>query len=564
MPARVLIIGLDGATLDLIEPWAADGSLPHLARLMAAGAWGPLRSTVPPSTFPAWTSLMTGVNPGQHGIYDFTRRLPGSYRVEFLNATYRQRPSAWRLLSESGLRVGVIGLPATYPPEPVSGIVISGFDSPVATRIDRSFVHPTQSYDEIRRAVGPYLITDFQELRIGPSWHEMALRKLIRAARRRTEIAAYLLDREPWDCFAVHFGESDTVAHHFWAFHDPRSPRHQPARVADLGQAVATVYRALDHAVGELLARAGHGTTAMVVSDHGSGGTGDRVLYLNRWLEHQGWLRFDARRGFGQRALGGLNRLATALPARLQEWVIRGPLRSLVGRWESGRRLGAIAWEDTCAFSEEVNTFPAIWLNVCGREPLGTVAPGDQYERLRDEILARLLAWRNPDSGEPIVERAWTREELYWGPAVEHAPDIVLQPALDCGYSYTLLSSRGRPGASIRTLAPVEHLGAKGASMNGSHRPSGVLILAGAGVRPGAQLRDAHITDVAPTLLHLLGVPLPRYLDGRVLADALMLAEEARPGHTLAEPGALPAPRPYSAGQAATVGGRLRGLGYQG
>jgi predicted AlkP superfamily phosphohydrolase/phosphomutase len=113
MPARVLIVGLDGATLDLIEPWAAAGDLPNLARLMRAGAWGRLRSTNPPATFPAWTSLMTGVNPGKHGIYDFTRRVEGTYRVEFLNATYRQQPSAWQHLSQACKRVAVIGLPAT-------------------------------------------------------------------------------------------------------------------------------------------------------------------------------------------------------------------------------------------------------------------------------------------------------------------------------------------------------------------------------------------------------------------------------------------------------------------
>ena len=292
MPARVLIIGLDGATFDLIEPWT--DSLPCLARLMDQGSWGRLRSTLPPATFPAWTSLMTGVNPGQHGIFDFTRRVSGPggarpYRIEFINATYRQRSTIWRLLSQAGRRVGVMGLPATYPPEPVNGFLISGFDSPVTTGIDRSFVHPPGLYDEILRAVGPYEITDFQELHIGPGWHTMALRKLLHAARRRTQIAAYLLDRELWDCFMVHFGESDTVAHHFWAFHDRHSPRRAATRcdedtAADLRDAIHTVYRALDRAIDELLAHATEDAIVMIVSDHGSGGTGDQVLYLNRWL----------------------------------------------------------------------------------------------------------------------------------------------------------------------------------------------------------------------------------------------------------------------------------------
>jgi predicted AlkP superfamily phosphohydrolase/phosphomutase len=573
VPARVLMLGLDGATLDLIEPWAADGSLPNLARLMAAGAWGRLRSTTPPATFPAWTSLMTGVNPGQHGIYDFTRRLPGTYRVEFLNATYRRRPSAWRLLSAAGRRVAVIGLPATYPPEALNGLLISGFDAPLATGIDRSFVQPPELYDEIRRVVGRYEITDFQELRIGPGWHEMALQKLLHAAGRRTQVAAYLLDRELWDCFFVHFGESDTVAHHFWALADPGSPRYDRERGAGLGHAIHTVYCALDRAVGELLARAAGDasspeSTVLIVSDHGSGGTGERVVHLNRWLEQQGWLRFAPPRPAG-RAAAGFKRLGLALPASLQEWAFRGPLCGLAGRLESGARLGGIDWAATRAFSEEVNTLPAIWLNVRGREPQGVVAPGAAYEQLRDEILARLAAWRDPASGEPVVARAWRREELYHGPAVAGAPDIVLEPALDAsascgigqGYAYTFLSSRGQRGEPIRRLAPDERLGAKGGSMNGSHRPDGVLILAGAGVRPGVQLLAAHIVDVAPTLLHLLDVALPADLDGRVLAEALLPAGPLRVGGPGA--GELPPPNPYSAAQAAAVRERLRGLGYQ-
>jgi predicted AlkP superfamily phosphohydrolase/phosphomutase len=568
MPTRVLILGLDGATFDLIEPWAADGSLPHLARLMAEGAWGRLRSTVPPATFPAWTSLLTGVNPGQHGIFDFTQRIPGTYRIEFINATHRRRPPVWRLLSNTGQRVGVMGFPATYPPEPVNGFLLSGFDAPVATGIDRSFVHPPALYDEIRRAVGPYEITDFQELQIGPGWHQMALDKLLHAAHRRTEIAAYLLAREPWDCFLVHFGESDTVAHHFWAFHDPNSPRYDERRAAHLSHAIHTIYQALDVAVGELLVHAGDHATVLIVSDHGSGGTGERVIHLNHWLAHQGWLRFAPRRA-AEQVTGWLKRLGMTLPTWLQEWSFRGPMRRVVNRLESSSRLGGIDWSNTRAFSEEVNTLPGIWLNLRGREPQGTVEPGAEHEHLRDQILARLAEWRNPETDEAVVAHAWRREELYHGPAVETAPDIVLEPALDRGYAYTFLRSPapggpggGQAGEPIRKLAPHDRLGAKGGSMNGSHRPDGVLILAGGGVQPGAHLVGAHITDAAPTLLHLLDMPLPAHLDGRVLVEALVPGDPARTGSAVAE--ATPPPTPYSAEQAVMVRQRLESLGYRG
>jgi len=563
MPARVLIIGLDGATFDLIGPWSSE--LPHLTQLMERGAWGRLRSTVPPATFPAWTSLMTGVNPGQHGIFDFTRRVPSTYRLEFINSTYRRQPSAWRLLSQAGCRVGVMGLPATYPPETVNGILISGFDSPVATGIDQSFANPPELYAEIQQAVGRYEITDFQELHVGPGWHETALRKLLHAAHRRTEIAAYLLDREQWDCFTVHFGESDTVAHHFCAFHDAASPRYDPERAADLGHAIRTIYRVLDGAVGELLARAAAGVspgevTVMIVSDHGSGGSGGRVIHLNRWLAQQGWLRFRPLSAV-RWPVEWMKRLGLALPVALQQWAFRGPMHRAVGHLESRARLGGIDWSTTSAFSEEVNTFPGIWLNVRGREPLGVVEPGEEYERLRDDILARLLQWQVPETDEPVIAHAWRREDVYHGPAVELAPDIVLEPALDEGYAYTFLSSHSQEGVPIRTLSRAERLGAKGGSMNGSHRPDGVLIMAGGGVRPGVRLSGAQITDVAPTLLHLVGVPLPANLDGRVLAEALLQCGEV--GTSAASSNQDAAPSPYSSEQAEAVARRLRGLGYQ-
>ena len=568
MSSRVLMLGLDGATFDLIEPWVSDvdsscasgPSLPNLARLMDAGAWGALRSTVPHATFPAWTSLMTGVNPGKHGIFDFTRRIPGTYRVEFINSTCRQQPSVWRLLSLAGRRVAVIGMPATYPPEALNGVCISGFDSPVATGIDRSFVYPPQLYDEIRQAVGPYEITDFQEIDISPAWHETALRKMLHALRRRTEIAAYLLDREPWDCFFVHYGESDTVAHHFWAFHDPDSPRYDEQRARQWGSAILTVYRALDEAIGELLDRCGPETTVLIVSDHGSGGTGERLAYLNRWLAEQGWLSFAPVNAAG-RAMARLKRSGLALPVPLQEWAFRGPLRHAVSRVESSARLRGIDWEGTRAFSEEVNTLPAIWLNVRGRDPQGVVSSGAEYERLLAEILTRVTGWRNRSTGQKVISRAWSREALYRGVAVELAPDIVLEPALDRGYSYTFLSSGGRPGPALEMLSPSERLGAKGGSMNGSHRPDGVLLLSGAGVPTGVRLTGCHITDVAPTLLQLLDVPVPRGLDGQVLGDALLAGDHRRDGSP--DEDASRSPRPYSDEQAEAVGRRLQGLGYQ-
>ena len=217
---RLVIIGLDGGTFDLILPWIKAEKLPSIAKVINASSYGRLSSTHPPSTFPAWTTFMTGKNPGKHGIYDFTQHKKNAYGIQFINSTFRRGKTLWQILSECGKRVGVLGLPATYPPEPINGFIICGFDSPVTTGIDSSFTYPKELYRELKKQLGPYTITDFQEIRIEEGWHEQALTKIVQTLDRKAAYAEYLLKKEPWDCFMVLFGESDTVSHHFWMFHD--------------------------------------------------------------------------------------------------------------------------------------------------------------------------------------------------------------------------------------------------------------------------------------------------------------------------------------------------------
>src|SRR2546428_9693082 len=245
---------------------------------MKRGAWGRLRSTVPPATFPAWTSLVPGANPGRHGIFDFSARVPGTYRVRFVDGSHRRAPALWTWFWAAGRGVAVLTVPATYPPEPVAGVMVSGFDSPLATAIEGSFVHPRALYPEIERLVGRLPFADFQEIATGPGWHATALARLLDGIARRTTLARTLLGRERWGAFMVVFGESDTVAHHFWRFHDPRSPRHAPGPFAG---AIARVYEALDRAVGVLLAAAPPDTAGAGGSPPRNGGARAPALRLN-------------------------------------------------------------------------------------------------------------------------------------------------------------------------------------------------------------------------------------------------------------------------------------------
>jgi predicted AlkP superfamily phosphohydrolase/phosphomutase len=136
---KVIVIGLDGATLDLILPWVQKGLLPNFQRIIKKGIWGHLTSTIPPFTAPAWTSFMTGKNPGKHGIYDFMVREPGTYTSSSVNASFCDADSLWRIIGSEGKKVGVINVPMTYPPEEVNGFLISGMLTPSNTD---TFSHP--------------------------------------------------------------------------------------------------------------------------------------------------------------------------------------------------------------------------------------------------------------------------------------------------------------------------------------------------------------------------------------------------------------------------------------
>lgn len=498
----MLLIGLDGATWDVIEPIRE--ALPNLWRLRTEGTWARLNSTSPPMTLPAWSSILTGCRPETHGIVDFVRRDPGSYRLSFLDASHRRVPTIHRILSGAGHRVASIAVPTTFPPEHLNGVVIAGFDSPVATTASRGHCSPESEWGPIRARFGGLRFADFQEGDLTPGWHRHARASLLREIGRKEALCVHLLDRERWELFMVVFGESDTAAHHFWMLHDAASPRHGAAlSLVDCEQVRDTlvrVYARLDAMVGRLQGRA---EITGVVSDHGFGGANDVALFLNRFLEAAGWLRFTGGRqesGLGDR----LRR--TAMSVRGVEHVVRRAPAAWLGRAETLTRYGAIDFPGTRAWSDEMNYAATVHLNVKGRDPHGTL---ENVPLAVDALSAALRSWTV--EGTQVVARVEVN------PAARHgAADLTLQLAQPGGYSYTLLPSVRVPaGTTWRRLDLAQQIGGKGLGTNGAHRQRGLLALRGAGFSPGEV--DASVEDVAPTLLSALGHPVPAHMEGRVL-----------------------------------------------
>lgn len=535
------MLGLDGASPDLVRSLAAAGRMPNLARWMGAGGVRPLASTTPPASFPAWSSFVTGLDPGAHGIFDFTQKLPGAYRLRFVNARDRAGRSLFARVSEAGGSVLALGVPATAPAEPVCGLLVPGFDAPVSSGSRAGAASDPALYREIAGRTGPWMTPDLDESARTQGWHERAAQVLRERIARKTRFALEAIQRlraaglGP-DLACIVFAESDTAGHHFWRDFDEASPRHDRTASALRRHALPAVYEALDAACGELREAFGNEALCVVMSDHGMGGASRRVVHVNRHLEQCGLLRrTGGGAGFDSLARGLRGTVLRALPPRMAQAAFRLG-RGAAARVESAARFAGFDWRDTRAFSEEANTQPGVWINLAGRESQGRVAPADR-DRAAREVIDSLLAWKLP-GGDPVVARALPREEVYTGPFVDRAPDVVFELALDGGYGLSLVPTPWHDprSAAIRSLESASLAGGRGSGMNGTHRPGGLLVADGSG---SDALEDVRaLPQLAPACLRAMGLPWC----------------DAGPG--------TPAAAPYTDEEAAEVAARLRALGY--
>jgi len=517
---RVLVVGLDGATWDVARPLMERGELPTLRQLVEAGSSGPLRSVIHPYTAQAWTTMATGCNQGRHRIFDFWERDFERYGFRLLNASHRAVPSLWGILSARGRRVVVMNVPQTYPPEEVSGVLISGRDTP---GLSAAYTYPAELKAELPNLAGePYVIVPDDWLYTRRGQPDRARDELFREMRVRFRVARELLAREPWDLAWFVVSATDGVAHFFWQYYDPSHPLYTAEGASEYGDVVAEVYRRADAELARLLEDLPSDTAVWVVSDHGQGSQSPLAMHLNLWLAGQGLLAFaeDSTGGGGR---GGVRRLAAGALRPVKRFAYDRlsfqsltRVRRLFPDWlrrELGQEtfFAGIDWTRTRAYSEEVRG--NVWINLKGRDPAGIVEPGAEYESLRDQIIEGLSALRDPLTGEALVRRVWRREELYTGPFVERFPDLVVETEVP-----DLFRPRGGYSGpeAVRALSPEEIAGLK---TSGVHRMDGVLVVQGTGVQAGGAVQDATLQDLAPTILYMLGEPIPAHMDGRVLTD---------------------------------------------
>lgn len=490
-------MGLDCAAPELL----LGEELPNIRRLMAGGVYGRLESVVPPITVPAWMCMATSQDPGSLGVYGFRNRVDHSYDgFHTADARWFRAHTVWDQVAVQGGRSVLIGVPPSYPPTRMNGIRVGCFLTPDPER--STYTHPPDVGTRISELVGRYPV-DVEDFRTPDKDRLHA--DILEMTRKHFDVVRHFLAREDWDYFQFVEIGLDRIHHGFWKHHDPAHRLHDPQ--TPYRHVVRDYYRLLDHEIGTLLEALDDETVILVVSDHGARPL-DGGFCVNEWLMEEGLLVLRTR------------------PRRVT------PFNQLDVDWSRTR-----AWSTGGYYAR-------IFLNVRGREPEGAIPPED-YEKVRDELAARLEATAD-ESGGLLGTRVFRPEELY--ARVERiAPDLVVH--------FGDLAWRAIGGVGYGRLHVQEN---DTGPDDCNHAQFGAFVLAGPGVPESGERTGARLLDVAPTLLRVAGFDVPDAMQGQDLLNG-----KGDKGTAQGGPGVVPPP-PAPRQEAARVRERLRGLGYLG
>lgn len=528
---KTFIIGVDGGTLDLLLPLAEKGLLPTFARLMQESAWGTLRSSIPHVSPVAWASFMTGQNPAKHGILDFTVKPKGSDVALPVNGSLLRGKTLWRLLSDEGKKVGVINVPVTFPPEPVNGFLVSGFPMPLDTH---DYTYPPSLAAELQ-ARGWNLADIAGQT---TSKHELDdfIASLYRRQEERIQATLWLMEQYEWDLLMLHIFETDRIQHEVFNYWSLWQAGQDDDLARRYGPELERFFQAVDEGIGRLwqrLEELAPGSTLILMSDHGFGPT-YKAAHLYNWLQEVGLMQLQSRMGIRlKKALANLGMTPTN-SYRLLPHQIRGQLRrdkDVTYLEKSGYSTRSIRtavrmlrraanrlllsfddidWQRTRAYCMGYSGLIHIYVNLKGREPHGSVPP-EAYESTREDIIAALRAWTDPADGKPVVSKIYRREEIYAGPYLEEAADVLALFRGDSEY----VSFTGPLFLSSRAIDDRNYMQPDRAS----HRMNGLIIINDERMSPGHRIHQAEIVDVAPTVLHLMGLPVPSTMDGKIIEE---------------------------------------------
>jgi predicted AlkP superfamily phosphohydrolase/phosphomutase len=495
---KTIVLGLDGGTFSLLEPFSEKGYLPNISHLLKQGAKGILKSVYPAITAPAWVSFMTGLLPDKHGIFDFIDHSQETAVKRVIAASRIQAPPFWNLAGECQKRVIILNVPITYPPYPVNGVMLTGMLTPSLANV---FTYPPELGPSLLETLGSYYI-NIPWRKYLPSAVSKYIYDLTEATRARTKYLRHLMETQEWDLTVAIFTEVDSIQHALWCYLDEFDGRDilASSKGENIREKAIEYYRYLDRCIGEILEQVRGPYRLIIVSDHGFGPLLKRI-HINQWLNQQNLLSYRKFRLSMERMLALTRKLAK--PLDIFDW--RSKLR---GRARTVQYLDVtrdtIDWSKTKAFSA-FRTEQGIYVNLDGRQKQGTVK-STEFDAIREETIEKLLKLEDPFTQEPIPLKAFKREDLYQGPFASFAPDILVN-AYDMGYPLDDLFYK-----DIFELPTWD-------SGTGTHRTDGIFIAYGPGINEARHVEGARIIDVAPTLMYSMGLPVPNHMEGKILED---------------------------------------------
>lgn len=503
MGKKVFCIGLDGGTFDLIDPFIKEGHLPNIKRLISGGARATLNSVILPFTPQAWGSFMTGVNPGKHGVFGFKQKADSDYSFQFVNNRSLKTKTLWNILSEMNKKVILINIPMTYPPEEGNGILIGGMDSP---GIDSNFTFPAEIKGLLHKITEDYII----HLHVGAGYMDndakrrMAVEGLLKMIQAREKVVLYFMQNYPWNFFAVNFSATDQVQHHFWKYMKDDN---------EFKDVILTIYKRVDEAVGKITAKLGDGTILFVMSDHGAGPASNVVFFIDEWLKEKGLLTFKKVALITSIKRRIIKFSLTYLSKKLSSGIKDTLMRIFPGMRVKSQGYvlrSLIDWSATKVFSGEHEA--TLRINLKGRDQKGIVDQ-EAYENLRSSLIEELEALEHPETKEKLIEKVYRKEELYTGPYLEVAPDLI---ACTKDFAYQI---RGGPYRRRTYRKVISRKDSRDFFVNGVHRLNGIFIAYGKGIKSNLSLPPLSIMDVFPTVLYSLGLRIPKAIDGRMIKE---------------------------------------------
>ncbi len=505
----VLVIGLDGATFDLIGPMMEEGKLPNLQKLASSGVHSKLRSTILPLSPTAWTSFSTGKNAGKHGIYDFSKRVEGTYDYCPTTSLDHRSPSIWDIIGSLGGRSIVVNVPLTYPARPINGVMISGFPTP--SNVD-DFIYPKDLLPSLESMLGRKV-----DVRKPPvlyhKGHEREITdKLIDITRHQTEVTKKLMQNLNWNLTVSVYDATDVMGHYFWAYLDRNHPKYDGRLAEPVRNMVEEIHVELDKAIGQLVESAGKDALIFVISDHGFGPVYYGV-YINNWLLERKYMYFKhnarvrAKYWAYKRGLNTYNLLQIAKKLGLVksiESAYSKRSKALTLLKLTALSMEDIDWARTKVYS--AGNFGQLYINLKGREPNGIV-PREEAEQLIGELMAELAKLNDPNTGQTMFDNIYKSGDIFNGST--DSPDIVF---FDDEMKYSAHRMFELGSNNLVTPHPV---------YSGNHKMDGILFAAGKGIKtmPEAPSAEPQLVDIAPTILHCLGNYIPNDMDGRVLEE---------------------------------------------